>query len=274
MSRLGLVWIAETRKLFSRPSARVALVVAAVLGALGPGAMRFVAGAGISVNGGDLALDVSAPNAVRWALVMRGFFVAQGFLALLAIVSQAGELQAHTLREDLARDVGRRTVLLAKWGALAMFAAAWLAVQWTVACMIGLALHPATGGAAWADVALGHVAAFATDISFAAMALAFAAVLRSPAAALLALLLGVVLDSFLGWILWLARGFAVGNPDMPPSLTAIVSAGPYLPSAAWSVWSDVASGSPGEAASWAALAGWTIVALLVAERTFARTDVP
>jgi len=274
MSRFGLVWIAETRKLFSRPSAKVALVVAALIGAAGPGFLRFFGGAGITVNGGDLALDVSAPNAVRWALVMRGFFVAQGFLALLAIASLAGELQAHTLREDLARDVGRRTALLAKWAALAMLSAAWLAVQWTVGCLVGFAVHPATGSVAWGDVALGYGAAFATDVSFAAMALAFAAVLRSPAATLLALLLGIVLERFLGWILWFAREFALANPELPPLLTAIVSAGPYLPSAAWSVWSDVANGSPGQAASWAALAGWTILSVVVAERTFARTDVP
>ncbi len=274
MSRFGLVWIAETRKLFSRPSARVALVLAALIGALGPLFMRFFGGAGITVNGGELALDLSAPNAVRWALVMRGFFVAEGFLALLAVATLAAELQAHTLREDLARDVGRRTVLLAKWAALSMFAAAWLAVQWTVACLLGLVLHPATGGAEWTDVALGYLAALATDVSFAAMALAFAAVLRSPAAALLALLLGVVLERALGWVLWLGREFALANPELPAWLTALVSVGPYLPSAAWSVWTDVANGLSGEAASWAALAGWTIASLIVAERTFARTDVP
>jgi hypothetical protein len=272
--RFGLVWIAETRKLFSRPSARAALVVAALLGAAGPFFMRFFAGAGITVNGGDLALDVSAPNAVRWALVMRGFFVAQGFLALLAVASLAGELQAHTLREDLARDVSRRTVLLAKWGALATFAVAWLTVQWVVASLLGLALHPATGGAEWGDVALGYVAAFAADVSFAGMALAFAAVLRSPTAALLALVLGVVLEWFLGQVLWLARELALANPEMLGSLTTIVSLAPYFPSAAWSVWSDVANGAPGLAASWAALAGWTIVAGVVAERRFAATDVP
>jgi ABC-type transport system involved in multi-copper enzyme maturation permease subunit len=274
VSRFALVWIAETRKLFSRPSAKVALVVAALLGAAGPLFLRFFGGAGITVNGGDLALDVSAPNALRWALVMRGFFVAQGFLALLAIGSLASELQAHTLREDLARDVGRRTVLFAKWGALALLAAAWLAVQWVVGCLLGLALHPSTGAAAWGDVALGYAAAFAADVSFTAVALAFAAVLRSPAATLLALLLGIVLEWFLGWALWLGREFTQANPDVSPTLAAIVSAGPYLPSAAWSVWSDISSGSAAPASSWAALAAWTILALLVAERTFARTDVP
>jgi ABC-type transport system involved in multi-copper enzyme maturation permease subunit len=268
------LWIAETRKLLSRPAARFALVVAALLGAFGPLALRFVGGVEISANGGDVAIDVSAANAVRWALVVRGFFVAQGFLALLATASLAGELQAHTLREDLARDVTRSAVLLAKWAALAVLAAAWLAVQWTVACVVGLLLHPSTGGAAWGDVALGYVAALAADVSFVAMALAFAAVLRSPAPALLALLLGVVLERTVGWILSLLRGFAQAGPALPGWMEAILDASPLLPSSAWSVWSDVASGSPGLAASWAALFGWAIAAAIVAERSFARSDVP
>jgi ABC-type transport system involved in multi-copper enzyme maturation permease subunit len=274
LNTLALVSIAETRKLLSRPAAKVGLLGAAAIGVLGPVFLEMFSGGGITVNGGELALDVSAANAVRWALVVRGFFVAQGFLALLAAMSLAGELQAHTLREDLVRPVARRVVLLAKWGALAVWSALWLIVQGIVASGVGLLLHAAEGGASWSDVALGYAAAWATDVSFAAVALACAAVLRSPAPALLALLLGVLLERFTAWVLWAVAGVALGNADLPGWATAILHAAPYLPSAAWSVWSDVASGVASLPASWIALVGWTVIAAVVAERSFGVSDIP
>jgi ABC-type transport system involved in multi-copper enzyme maturation permease subunit len=274
LNTLALVWIAETRKLLSRTAAKVGLLAAVAIGVLGPVSLELLSGGGITVNGGELELDVSAANAVRWALVLRGFFVAQGFLALLAAVSLAGEMQAHTLREDLVRPVARQVVLLAKWGALVVWSAVWLLVQGSVATGVGLLLHAAEGGASWSDVALGYAAAWASDVSFAAVALACAAVLRSPTSALLALLLGVLLERFVAWVLWAVAGVALGSAELPGWATAILHAAPYLPSAAWSVWSDVASGAASPAASWVGLAGWTVIAVVVAERSFAASDIP
>jgi hypothetical protein len=91
---------------------------------------------------------------------------------------------------------------------------------------------------------------------------------------LLALLLGVLLERFVAGVLWAVSGFALSQPDLPGWASVLLHAAPYLPSAAWSVWSDVANGVASPAASWVALAGWTVIAAVVAERSFAATDIP
>lgn len=276
MNLLLPLWIAETRKLFSRLSAKVGLLAAVGVGALGPVGLWFLASAGITVNGGDLgaSLDVAAPNGWRWGLFVRNFFVAQGFLALLGSLALAGELQARTLREDLVRPVPRAAVLLAKWGALATFAAAWGLAQSGASVVVGLVLLPATGQVAWGTVGLATLASFAADLSFAAAALAVAAVLRSPTSSLLGLLLFAVIERFVTLGLWVLRGWLLASPELSDGVRWTMHAVPLLPSSAWGVWWDVVNAQPPIWASWGALLGWTALAVTVAIGAFQRTDVP
>lgn len=275
MTVVSAVVLAEVRKLLSRPVARVGLVGMALLGALGPLALWMLSGSGVTVNGGDLGanLDVSAPNGLRWALFLRNFFSGQILLAVLAAVSFAGELQAHTLREDLVRPVPRAVVLFGKWTALGTWSLLALIVQVVTAAGVGLLLHPASGDVTWADLALGCVGTWAAELSFAAVALATAVVFRSVAGTLAGLFLFLVFERCATWALIAARGLfsSMSETGEPPAWFGIV---PFTPTSAWSGWAELTTGADPSWQPWVALIVWTVLAGVVAERVFARTDVP
>jgi ABC-type transport system involved in multi-copper enzyme maturation permease subunit len=275
MNLLGAVVLAEVRKLLSRPVARVGLVGMALLGAFGPVALWMLAGAGVTVNGGDLgaSLDVSAPNGLRWALFLRNFFTGQVLLAVLAAMSFAGELQAHTLREDLVRPVPRAVVLFGKWVALGTWSFLAILLQAALASIVGLVLHPASGGVEWSALAFAFVGTWAAELSFAAVALATAVLFRSVAGTLAGLFLFLVFERCFTWGLIAARGLftSMSETGEPPAWAAIV---PFTPTSAWSGWTELASGTDPSWQPWVALVMWTALAGVLAERVFARTDVP
>lgn len=275
MTVLGSIVLAEIRKLLSRPVARFGLLLLALLGAVGPIALWALSGSGVTVNGGDLgaSLDVSAPNGLRWSLVLRNFFTGQILLSVLATMSYAGELQAHTLREDLVRPVPRAVVLFSKWTALGCWSMVSLLIQAGIGSGIGLLIHPSTGGVAWSHLALGFVGTWAAELSFAAVALAVAVVLRSVAGTLAGLFLFLVFERFATWGLIAARSLitSMSETGQPPALFEIV---PFTPTSAWSGWTELTSGTDPSWQPWVALVFWTVLAAVVAERVFSRTDVP
>lgn len=269
--------LAEVVKLHSRASARGGLLFLALVALLGP--VLLEVRAGVEVTGNMVvAPEYSAANAVRWALGLRSFYVAQAFLILLAAQSYAGELQAHTLREDLVRPVRRVHVLLAKWAALAVWSFLSVAVAAVASGVVGLLLHPSAGEVAWGDVLLGHAATWVAEVGFAAVALAVSVAGRSVAVGIAGMFLFVVIERMVGWALWALHGILASFPPdalpVPPEVLYLTAATPWLPSSAWGVGTAIAVGEASDWQSWAALALWTGLAAVLAERVFARTDVP
>ncbi|MEQ1566272.1 MAG: ABC transporter permease [Myxococcota bacterium] len=278
----GAITWAELRKLLSRPIAKVGLVVLAAIGLLGPLGLSMLANAGVTVNGGDLGanLDVTAANAVRWSLYVRNLFAIHILLTVLAALSVAGEFQSHSLREDLVRPVPRSLVLLAKWIALAGWAFAGLVAQLVVAVALGAVLHPWSSDdpshAQWGAVLLGCAVSWLSEVGYAAVVLAAAVVFRSVAATLGSVFLLLVFERVADWTLTLVGTVVSALPtetNLGP-FRYVVDAAPFLPSSAWAVWSELATGAGPSWQPWVALAVYTALAVVVADRWFARVDVP
>lgn len=282
MRLLGSLWLAESIKLGTRTSARATLVVLVLVGLFGPMWLWFLTHAGVEVNGGDLgqAIDVCAPNGVRWSLIVRGFYVAQALWLLLASQSVAGELQAHTLREELLRPVPRHFVLVAKWAALSGWCLLSSVVALGIGALAAVLLLPGEGVATWTQVVQGAFGAWIAEVAFLGFAIAVSVATRSVAGGVVATLLFLMVDRMTATALWMLRSFLEGMPpDLAPTvpgwLTVVMRASPMLPSNAWSAWRELLDGAtPLTWQAWVALAVWTVLSAVVAERVFARTDVP
>jgi len=276
--RFDLLLWAESVKLLSRSSARLGLVLAAGLGLVAPLLLTMVANSGMVVNGAAVSdtLAASAPMAARWALSIRNLWLMQALVLLLATQSFAGELQARTLREDLVRPVPRTAVLLAKVGAVALWIGLSLVLQYLVATVAGLVLF-GTGGP-WRDVAMGYLATFGADLSFAAVAFAAAALVRSVPGTLVGVLLFIVFEKLVAWFLYVAEGAKGMLPPEMNQVPAVVdwvfASQPMLPSAAWGIGGELSVGNDVLLVTWAALGLYFLGGLLVAERRFAWSDVP
>jgi len=274
----ALLLRAESVKLLSRLSARLGLVLAGGIGLGATLGLFGLASSGIVVNGAELSqsLDTSAPLAARWALSLRNLWLMQALVLLLATQSFAGELNARTLREELVRPVPRSAVLLAKVGAVALWIALSLLLQYLVACGTGLVLFGADGP--WRDVTLGYLGTFLGDLSFAAVAFAAATLVRSVPGTLVGVLLFIVFEKLLAWFLYVAEGArGMLPPDMnqvPAFVDWVFAAQPMLPSAAWGIGGELSVGTDTLLISWAALAIYFVVGLAVADRRFAWSDIP
>ena len=89
---LGL-WQAETVKLLSRLSARIAILCAIVLGFLGPIMLFSIGNSEMVINGSPVAetMNLTAPQGSIWSLNVRNFFLMRAFIIMLAGLSFAGE---------------------------------------------------------------------------------------------------------------------------------------------------------------------------------------
>lgn len=272
-AHLGAVARAEAVKLLSRRLVRVALVFSGLVGLVGPLALRAAQAVTVEVSGGAPmpALDPTAPLGLQWALEIRNFFFFRVFLVMAAAVGFAAELRAHTLREELLHPLPRWALLAGRLAALALFAALGAGITWLVASVTGLVLFGAAG--AWGPVAAGYLATVLTDVGFVATVLAAAVLLRSVAATVGGMILVVVLDRFLGWSLSFAALLAERDA-LPEALRFAVHARPWLPSSAWGAWSGYAARADWQWESFVALALYTALSWLVAERVFRRMDVP
>ena len=143
-----------------------------------------------------------------------------------------------------------------------------------------MVLLPGDGVATWAQVMQGAFGAWIAEIGFLAFAVAISVVTRSVAGGVVATLLFLMVDRLTATGLWLLGTFLEGMPaDLAPTvpgwLMIVMRASPVLPSNAWSAWRELLDGAtPLTWQAWVALAVWTALSAVVAERVFARTDVP
>lgn len=272
-AHLVAVWRAETLKLFSRLSVRTALLVAAGLGLMGPLLLYSIGNSEMVINGQPVTetLTLTAPEGGIWALHVRNFFLMRVFIIMVGALSFAGEFSNRTLREDLIRPVPRWSILTAKWGALIAWIGLTALIPWALSSLLGTVLFGLDG--AWQQVALGYLLTWLTDSSFCMLVLLIATMMRSVAGTIVGVFLFMIFDTFFGWGLHLAASFS-SFFAMPAPLQTIVEAHPWLPSAAYGLWSSY---SPEEPLMWqsaVALGIYTAASYALANLVFSRTDVP
>ncbi len=275
---LAALWRAELLKLLSRIPARLGLVIATALAVTAPTMLWWLGSSEMVVNGSLMSdsLSLDAATGTLWTLKVRNFYVMRVFILVLAALSFAGELKARTLREDLLRPVPRAAVLVAKWAALSTWVAATVLISWGVSFAAGAVLLGLDGG--WSPSVQAHLATVAADLGFAALALSVAVFARSVAGTIAGVFLFLVLDTMLGWFLWFAGMMRDSMPpemmELPAPVNWLLASTPWLPSSAFAVWFELANEVDPSWQAWASLSLITVLSLGLAERWFARMDVP
>lgn len=271
---------AELRKLMSRTSARVGLLLAVAIGLglpIARGAYQLLVIQIAARNGGDVSLippaDPTVP--IYAALWLRNFFVMRVLLIMVGALSFAGEFQSRTLREDLLRPVSRPAVLMAKWAALVAWVGGGLVLTGATSTLASVIAFP--GGEGFGHLLLQYAVALLADAGFAAVVLMVAVLSRSVAGTLAGMFLFYLLD------LAVAIGFGLlaSLPDqvgLPPEVRAAAGqVSPWLPSAAFAAWNGGTIWSGGgdwSVPAFVSLGVVTLVSLAVAIWRFERLDVP
>jgi ABC-type transport system involved in multi-copper enzyme maturation permease subunit len=277
---MTLLFQAELLKLSGRPAARLAWLALVLVGALGPLAQMSAATSSISFNGAPISehLDLSAPAALAWSLRLRGFYLAQTALLLLASQSFAGEWSSRTLRDELVRPVRRTTVLAAKLGALSSFSFTSQFAGTALGALVGAVLVPGQEGPDWGPVLAGAAAQWVCETGFATFALAASVLTRSVAGGLAAgflFLLGERLVAMgltvLGWVV---EAIPPGMVTISPAVERLLDIAPFFPSSGWAAFEAWVQAEPAAWQPWVALVGWSVIAVVVADRSFARAEVP
>jgi ABC-type transport system involved in multi-copper enzyme maturation permease subunit len=269
----------ETRKLFTRTSARIGLVIAVLIGIGVPlvrGLFRFLELRLAAESGFDPAElgTIDPSDWVFWALAVRNFWIFRVLLIVVAALVFAGEYQSRALREDLLRPVPRWSVLIAKWLALAAWTATTIVLTFVPAALVGIVAW-GFHGEAWKDVALGYLATLATDMGFAALVLAVAVATRSVPGTIAGMVVFYFMESSLWIALKVIQYLPADMPGLPPvARDAAEQVVPWLPSAAFGVWTGSYDTVPWSWQGFTSLGVITALSLLVAERLLARLDVP
>ncbi len=269
---------AETRKLFSRTSARIGLSIAAVIGVGVPllrGIWRMIeVRLAISADlvPAEVLGEIDASDWVFWSLAVRNFWIFRVILIVVGALVFAGEYQSRTLREDMLRPVPRWSVLLSKWLALTIWVGATIAITFVCSSLLGI-IAWGPSGAAWGDVALGYLSTLATDAGFAALILCVAVATRSVPGTIA----GVVVFYFLEFSIWIGLWVLQMAPiqGIPPQAKDVAeNAVKWLPSAAFGVWTGAYTSVPWSWQGFTSLGILTLLSLVIAERLLARLDVP
>ncbi|MBW2258583.1 MAG: S46 family peptidase [Deltaproteobacteria bacterium] len=173
------IWLAETSKLFSRVTAKMGLILAALLGVLGPVFLWIAMNADMTWNGAQVAesIDATSPLALQIGLELRNFFILRAFVIVLAALSFAAEYRAQTIREDLIRPVPRWMVPVSKWLAVNTWIAATLLVAWVFGGLLAVVVFGFDGE--WMRPLSGYGVTFLADAGFASLVLLVAVASRS-----------------------------------------------------------------------------------------------
>lgn len=270
------IWRAETSKLFSRASAKVGLVFAALLAIVGPVAMWVAVGAQISMNQSDVSggIEQSGAMGLMWTLWVRNnTWILRAFLLVLVALSFAGEYQARTIREDLVRPVPRWTVPISKWLAVGVWSVASLGVTFVFGGLLSVIVFGFDGD--WGQLLLGYGASVLADLGYTSLALFIAVASRSVAGTVAGVFAYIILDWVVGIALRLVSAISGIFPmELGTVLERAITLQPFLPSSAFSVWEGFYESTDWEWRSFASLGVITLVSLLLSERIFHRLDVP
>jgi hypothetical protein len=265
-SHLSRMIAAETRTVFSRPSARAALALALLVGftAIGAtGALRDLAAS--NAAGPEALANLSGVGAGGWALQARNFFVLPLLLVLSAAASVAGELSDHTMRELAGRPVPRWSILLVKLASLACLSALTLVLTALPALGLGVAMFGAAAEAApgLLDVVGGYLATFLSDVGLLLLAMLLSLFVRSVGGVVVTLTLLLLADLGLRGLLALASSFGAREAD---------ALRPWTLGNALGCWEGWSGGYDPQ--RFLALAVFSVVAAAASVARFRSMDVP
>jgi ABC-type transport system involved in multi-copper enzyme maturation permease subunit len=259
------MYLAETRKTFTRGSAVAALGVAAAVAIVSLVAMKFAANAGsdATMNGQPLAklFEASGGTVTGWALKARNFYVLPLLLLWATGSSFAGEIRDHTLREVAVRAVPRTAILAAKLVALLTLSAGTLVVTGLLTAVLGASFFGAEG--TWLDLLGGYAASWLSDLGLLSLGTLAALYLRSEAGVVVGVTLALMADLGLRLVLKLAGVLGV---------TSAASITPWLPGSALGAWEGYSSGWAWE--PFASVTALIVIVLGLAVWRFQRLDIP
>ena len=265
---------AETSKLFSRTSARLGLVLMAILGVLGPVGLKGCMSSGATINGAPMLPEAEqhATRAIQISLFMHNFFFAHVLLTVIGAVALAGEFQSRTLREDLLRPIPRWSVLYAKWAAMCTWAAMSTVLTLVISAIPALIIF-GVSAPDWSETALGYLATIVCDCGFCTLVLLASVATRSVVGTLGGVFLFVVLDTFLGWTLDIADKIStLAQGVLPDQYRFVQIIEPWLPSSAYGAASHYATGLVWQ--NFASLGLLTFGCMALAHLVLSRIDVP
>ncbi len=285
---LPLLVEAEVRKLLSRTSVRlllllllvIALGVPAVLAGLASLVEQVPDAGSVDAPAPQVDLRATAATMVGAVRMVRSFFVFRVLLIAVVAVSVAGEFASRTLREDLVRPVSRQKVLAARWIALSLVVVAGAVVPLLASTPLALLLG-APGGE-WESVLWSYGRMFLADIGFLTLVVAISIVLRSVPGTLGGVVLYFVLDRALGVALWAIESGApmvvpmleqAGISDGQAIVDVVAAVRPWLPSAAFNLEGEVGDDGAVVRETAGALAIYTALAYVVAAWRFQTVDV-
>lgn len=236
----GVFWrmvAAELRKLLSRPSGVVMLVISALLPILVFALAKAVEGGGASVsaNGQPVTslFSLEGPKLLGYMLTARNFFVLPLFLVMVSAQLVAEERANFTLRALLSLPNARWKVLLAKYTALLTLAAISIAGSLGIGgplCFVFV--EGPRELVAWQGVAFGWVASLASDAGLIALTLLISTFSSSVAGVLVGVILGLMADLAIRGLLQIAEMLKL----FPTSQVAGLMPGRAL--AAWEGYAD------------------------------------
>jgi len=271
---------AETRKLFSRLTARLGLVLMAVSAVATVLFIRWIDTSGLSVTNSSSGVtstlgdtyDYLGSDGALMALVPRNvLFVGRFVIVALVALSGAGEFKRRTLREDVLRPVPRGAVVLAKWFAVCVWAAVSLGITGVFASALAVPLFGLHG--AWGNLAVAYASTFVGDCALAAILLLVAFAVRSVVATLVVGFLFWMINTAPMWLMWAGQKIAgmLGAVDAVHSIRAWRV---WLPGAALDTWLEYLLDGTWAWQSFVMLGALLVGGLTSAILVFRRIDMP
>ncbi len=257
----------ELLTILRRRSGQFVLVMAfgiGVVAVFAMGATQNMADSGsVTIQGADLGsmVTVSGPDAAKWALRMRNFFVLPMLLLLAVGASIATEIADHTMRERLVRAVPRWFVLLNKLLALMALSVMSLMATFVPAIVGGVLRFGAEGPLG--SVVLGYGATVLSDLAIIAMGALFSTVFRGSAGVVVGGIMVLLGDWVLRMLLTLLGFMGLQEP-------AVLL--PYLPGSALECWKGMEAGWTFQ--PFLALAVYVGLCLSLAVLRFGRMVIP
>jgi len=265
---LGPIVAAEWRKLLSRGSARLGVVLSIAIPLVTVILLHGVEtwqnqNLGSQQGAMSVGIHVDAAASLGWALKARNFFILPLILIWISAQTLGGEVKDGTLRPVLLRPVSRLRVLAGRALALAGYAGLTLALTAVVAAVLGVPVLGLDSDGDLGRVLLAYVAGWGSDVALIGLGLAVSCFVPATAGTVVVTALVLLIDG-------LARAGLGGAAMFGASGTDAIAR--FLPGSALAAWEGFASAW--DPVAFAGLALWTVAAYGLAAWRFQRMDIP
>ena len=265
---LGPIVHVEWRKLLSRGSARLGLVLSVAIPLATVILLHGIEAwqeqnLGTQQGAMQLGIHVDAAAALGWSLKARNFFILPLVLLWLAAQTLGGEVKDGTLRPVLLRPVSRLKILAGRTLALVSYAGLTLGVTAVTTALLAVPLLGLDSDGDLTQVGLGYLVGWGSDIALIGLGLAVSCFVPATAGTVVVTALVLLIDG-------LARAGLGGAAMFGASGTAAIAR--FLPGSALGAWEGFAS--TWDPVAFAGLGLWTCAAYGLAAWRLQRMDIP